>query len=356
MSTRKEHIAVIGGGPAGLEGANQLVSLGMDVTLIEKTDRLGGHLNQWSHLFPTRRPAGEVRDYLLANLDPSVNLLMNTGVRKVEHSEEDFILHTGAHKPIRAAAVLIATGFDLFEAWRKEEYGYGIYDNVITSADLEERFLSGADILTFQGKQPARIGFVHCVGSRDEKAGNLYCSRICCVTAVKQAIELSERIPGTELFCFYMDLRMFGMGFEELYKEAQEKHGIHFIRGRLSEAFENMDGSVVLKVEDTLASKPLRINVDLLVLMAGMTPSRGTSEMASLFGLEQEESRFLHPQDFHLHPNRTHTPGIFVAGTCTSPKSIEDTVTDARSAALTIREYISQKKKFTAPSNPDKDD
>ncbi|NJO70443.1 MAG: CoB--CoM heterodisulfide reductase iron-sulfur subunit A family protein, partial [Bacteroidetes bacterium] len=102
------------------------------------------------------------------------------------------------------------------------------------------------------GKTPQRIGIVHCVGSRDEKAGNTYCSKVCCVTGVKQAIELKEQLPSSEIFNFYMDLRMYDRYFEDLYKEAQVKHHVQFIRGRLSEAFENPDGTVMIKIEDTL--------------------------------------------------------------------------------------------------------
>ena len=95
---------------------------------------------------------------------------------------------------ITAHAILLATGFDIFDASKKEEYGYGIYDNVITSVDLEQAFNSGK-VVTAQGKTPKRIGFIHCVGSRDEKAGNPHCSKVCCVTAVKQAIEVEGNDP-----------------------------------------------------------------------------------------------------------------------------------------------------------------
>ncbi|MCX6233185.1 MAG: FAD-dependent oxidoreductase [Bacteroidetes bacterium] len=335
-----KQVVVIGGGIAGMEAVSSLASLGMDVVLVEKKTSLGGHLQQWAHLFPNRRAGKEVLDILHKGLDKKIDVLLNRDIQKIEKTERGFTVYLDTNIVYHADAVLIATGFDLFEAWRKEEYGYGIYENVLTSAELEEQFIKHGDIRTTHGKIPARIGFVHCVGSRDEKAGNLYCSKVCCVTAVKQAIEIKERLPEAEVFCFYMDLRMFGMGFEEMYKEAQEKHSINFIRGRLSEAFENQDGSVMVKVEDTLAGKPLRMNVDLLVLMVGMTPSEGTKKIGRMLGLNFEESFFLKPADVHVYPNMTNIPGVFVAGTCTSPKTIEDTITDARSAALKIAEYL----------------
>jgi heterodisulfide reductase subunit A len=159
---------------------------------------------------------------------------------------------------------------------------------------------------------------------------------------VKQAIEVSEMIPGCEVFCFYMDLRMFGLDFEALYKESQEKWGVNFIRGRLSEAFENQDGSVLIKVEDTLAGRPLKMKVDLLVLMSGMVTSTGTRKMVETLGLEMDENLFVQPVDRQLRANETGFPGLFLAGTCTSPKSIDETLADSRAATLKVMEYLGQ--------------
>jgi heterodisulfide reductase subunit A len=333
-------VAVIGGGVAGLEAAASLAAFGLEVYLIEKEDHLGGHVSQWDRLFPSRRNAKEVTGYLSGRLTEKVMVHTGTDVQKIERTGKSWNIQLNGSQSLVADALLLTTGFDLFEARKKEEYGYGIYDNVITSADLEKKFSKESEIRNAQGKIPERIGFVHCVGSRDEKVNNLYCSRVCCVTAVKQAIEVNEMIPGCEVFCFYMDLRMFGLDFEALYKEAQEKWGVHFIRGRLSEAFENQDGSVLVKVEDTLAGRPLKMKVDLLVLMSGMVTSSGTKKLVDMLGLEMDENRFLQPADRQLKANETGIPGLFLAGTCTSPKSIDETIADSRAAALKIMEYL----------------
>jgi heterodisulfide reductase subunit A2 len=169
----------------------------------------------------------------------------------------------------KADAVIVATGFDLFDARSKEEYGYGIYDNVITSAELEGMFNRGR-IARADGKRAGRIGLIHCVGSRDEKVNNNHCSKVCCVTAVKQAIEIRKMLPGCEVFCFYMDMRMYGPYYEELYRESQEVHNVNFIRGKVSEASVNINNRLVIKVEDTLAGRPLRMELDIMVLMVGM--------------------------------------------------------------------------------------
>jgi heterodisulfide reductase subunit A2 len=336
----EKKVIVIGGGVAGLEAASSLAAFGIDVTIIEKEDHLGGHVGQWDRLFPSRRPAKEITGFMTGRLTDKVTILTGKEVQMTKQAGQRWNITLDDSNTLAADALLLATGFDLFEARKKEEYGYGIYDNVITSADLEKKFSNEGRIVNAQGKVPERVGFIHCVGSRDEKVGNLYCSRVCCVTAVKQATEISEMIPGCEVFCFYMDLRMFGLDFEALYKEAQEKWGVHFVRGRLSEAFENQDGSVLVKVEDTLASRPLKMKVDLLVLMSGMVTPTGTKKLAEMLHLEMDENRFLQPVDRQLQANETGIPGIFLAGTCTSPKSIDETIADSRAAALRVMEYL----------------
>jgi len=264
------NVVVVGGGTAGMEAAGQLAKAGISVTLIEKEKNIGGHLKEWNNLFPNRRSSSEVIAYLKDQIDnKNIKLITGDTVGDFQKKGNEFILNTSNGQEIRADAVLLATGFDLFKSERKEEYGYGIYDNVITSADLERKF-SEKDLKLKNGDKPNKIGILHCVGSRDEKVGNLYCSKLCCVTAVKQAIELKEYLRESKVFCFYMDMRMGGALYEELYRESQEKYGINFIRGKISEVGVNIDKKLVIKVEDTLAGRPLKMELDMLVLMAGM--------------------------------------------------------------------------------------
>ena len=106
------------------------------------------------------------------------------------------------------------------------------------------------------GSRPRRIAFLHCVGSRDEKVCQQHCSKVCCITGVKQAMEMKQLFPEADVFNFYMDIRMFGPGYEEMYREAQQKYNIHFLRGRISEASPTIDGRVQIKAEDTLTGRP----------------------------------------------------------------------------------------------------
>ncbi len=340
MRAESKTIAIIGAGPAGITAATELDRLGYQVVLLEKESEIGGHLRKWDHLFPNFRAADDMLRVLKTGLNGKTKILTGVNIQSVKTDQGfDFLLDQ-AGSSFHADAVLIATGFDLFDAHRKEEYGYGIYDHVITSADLESMFSSGRLPKRRDGADPERIAFIHCVGSRDEKAGVRHCSKVCCVTAVKQAIEVKQLLPSAEVYLFYMDMRMFGLGYEELYKEAQEKYGIRFIRGRLSESFENQDGSVMLKVEDTLAARPLRMNVDLMVLMVGILPSSATAFIQKTFGLELNGNGFFNPEDLHINTQRTSKAGVFLAGACKSPKNLEEVITDAKSSAAGIDVYL----------------
>ena len=335
-----KHVIVIGGGVAGLEAAGRLSREGLMVSLLEKDNITGGHLNRWFKLFPDRRDSKEVKEYLddLNNVN-NVKLFANVTIDKLKKENDQFKVLTNEGNELIADAVVVATGFDLFKSSRKEEYGYGIYDNVITSADLEDMFKKGA-IVTNDGSVPANIGIVHCVGSRDEKVGNLYCSKLCCVTAVKQAIEIREQLPDSTVFCFYMDMRMGGAYYEELYREAQEVWGVNFIRGKVSEASEAIDKRVMIKVEDTLAGRPLKMKLDLLILMAGMEMSEGGKKIAGLAGLKTGENRFFAAADHHYGSNRSNIDGLFYAGTCTAPMNITETISHARAAVTEVMDYL----------------
>ncbi len=337
-------VAIIGGGIAGIESATSLHNLGYNVVIVEKEHSLGGHVALWYKLFPNQKNADSIVQHVLSSLNENIKVLLSTEASKiVSNQNSTYTIHLNNNEIVNTKSILISTGYDVFNARLKEEYGYGIFQNVITSNELEQIFKANKPILIQQGKEPTRIGFVHCVGSRDRKINNIYCSKVCCVTAVKQAIEIRQKLPFSEAYCFYMDLRMYGLNFEELYNESQEKYGVTFIRGRLSEASENIDGKIIVKVEDTLLGRPLKMTMDLLVLMVGMVPSKGTSWLIKELDLNSNSGNFVCSLDEHTQSNLTNKKGIFVAGTASSPKTIDDTLADARSAVLFINEYL---KKF----------
>lgn len=330
-----KQVVIIGGGPAGMAAAGKLQDFGFDVVLIEKQTELGGHLNKWYKVFPDFTDASEITANLKSGLG-STRILTNTTVTEIKGSAPNFQLTTSTGEEIEAGAILVSTGYKHFDASLKEEYGYGIYDNCINSVELDA-MLKAKSVKTTAGKQPKKIAIVHCVGSRDEKVNNNYCSRVCCTNAIKVGIEIKEQNPDCEIYCLYMDIRVFGRGYEELYRTSQEQFGIQFLRGRLSEASEKNDGSLLLRLEDTLTAKPMRITVDLLVLMVGM---EGNTELAEVAGLNVGCDRFYATAHQQYSNNTSHQKGIFLAGAATGPKAIMESITDGRSAASEIASFL----------------
>ncbi len=337
----KENIIVIGAGVAGMEAAGELTRFGAEVTVLEASDASGGNVKNWYKLFPDFRNGSEVLQ-LLQQKTKETKIIYNAGITHISRTANNFEITLASGDRQQAQAVLLATGFETFDAGKKEEYGYGIYDNVITSVELEKMLRETGTVRTHQGNVPKRVGIIHCVGSRDEKINNIHCSKLCCITGVKQAVEIRELLPDSDVFCFYMDLRMYGRHFEEIYLDAQKKR-VKFIRGRLSESFENPDHSILLKVEDTLIGKPLKMSVDLMILLVGVTPSQGTRRMMHLLGLENAADGFLKAADSCLNANTSTREGVFFAGACTGIKSIPETLADARAAALQAWEYVKKR-------------
>lgn len=341
----KQNIVVIGGGIAGLEASKSLTDFGYNIYLIEKSDKIGGNVNNWYHLFPNYRDANEIRDYAeKITKSENITIFKETEITNVIKNSGKFQIDTNKGVKFSADAILVSTGFKTFDAERKEEYGYKIYDNVITSVDLEQKFRKHEQVLTADGKVPKRVAFVHCVGSRDAKVGNTYCSKVCCITGVKQAIEIQKKLGTVENFCFYMDLRMFNLEYESFYRDAQEKHYTQFIRGRVSEVAENKDGSLQVKAEDTLSGLPLKMKVDLLVLLVGMEPADKIEYLTNMLGIEVNSNRFIETDDVHLFSNKTSKDGVFVAGTCIGPMTITETIQHSRSAALEIHSYLKNRR------------
>ncbi|MBQ8499365.1 MAG: CoB--CoM heterodisulfide reductase iron-sulfur subunit A family protein [Bacteroidales bacterium] len=334
----KEIIVIIGGGIAGMEAASQLLKLGYSPIIIEKGDRLGGHVARWNRLFPDMTPAQDLVSGLIAGCKDA-NIFLNTEISFINRLKESYNIMLSNGISINTKHILITTGFRLFEAEKKEEYGYGVYDQVITNADLENWFNTGDDDRINNSRMES-IGFVHCVGSRDEKARNTQCSKVCCITAIKQAIELKEKYPHASIYCFYMDLRLFGKKFEDFYTKAQRDYGIHFIRGRVSEVSEDIEGKVIVKAEDTLLGKPIKVTLDLLVLMSGMVCNPDSTKTAGMLALPIDSDGFLQSSDNVFHITSSPKKGIFYAGACTGPKTVPETLAEARSAVLEIHSQI----------------
>ena len=335
-----KHTIIIGGGIAGMQCALTLSRQGVATTIIEKENDLGGKLRNWHVLFPTFTPADEVLSQMRHKLSTATNVTIKTGCEATKITPTAVTLATG--EELKCDAVVIATGFTLFDARIKEEYGYGIYDNVVTSADLEQMF-NQSEVKLSTGETPRRVAILHCVGSRDEKVCQRHCSKVCCVTGVKQAIELKRLFPAADVFNFYMDIRMFGPGYEEMYREAQQAYNVHFVRGRISEVSPTIDNRLQIKAEDTLTGRPLKLGVDMLVLLIGMRSNDLNATLEAESGLKCQPSGFMQPKD-SFHGNvESGVEGIFYAGAVTAPKNVGESMNEGTTAAMAVVEWLSKR-------------
>jgi len=244
---------------------------------------------------------------------------------------------------IRVGAIILATGFDVFDVTRIPYYGYGLYPNVYTSLEIERLVNAsgptGGELVLRDGRKPATVGIAHCIGSRDEHT-NRYCSRVCCMYSLKLAHLIKER-TGAEVYNFYIDVRAPGKAFEEFYNHVAEE-GVNFIRGKLADVYpeENGGGRLVLQAEDTLLGMIRKIPVDMLVLSAGLEPRADSNEVRRLFNIGCSGDGFFLERHPKLAPVATFADGIYIAGCCQGPKDIPDTVAQSGAAAAQVLALI----------------
>jgi heterodisulfide reductase subunit A len=330
---------IVGAGPSGLKAGNILHTIGMNVCLLEKEEKPGGKLNIWHKLFPHNESADEILQQMMSDIRPLIRTSVD--INHISRTEDGFILKDQNNNEYSAPALLITTGFKPFDARIKEEYGYGIYENVITSVDLEEMFRNNR-ITNAAGRIPEKVAFIHCVGSRDVKVGNEFCSANCCITGIKQAIELKMMFPHINISCLYMDLRLGGRLFEYCYKTSQIDYKVQFIRGRLSETNENPDKTIVLRYEDTLIGRPAKITVDMVILLVGMEPDHSILNLLPEIDNQIGRDGFFGTGRIDYAYQNTEN-GLFFAGSCTGPKSVTQSTDEAAEVAFRVNMYLKKK-------------
>jgi len=248
---------------------------------------------------------------------------------------------------INVGAIVVATGFDEYDASLKPQYGYGIFKNVITQMELA-RILGvngptlGKLARPSDNSTPKNIVMIQCVGSRDEHAGgNKYCSRYCCMAALKHASLISKKDPDANVTICYIDIRAFGL-YENYYRAVQDM-GISFVRGRPAEVVERSNNNLIVKIEDTLTQELKEIPADMVVLSSAMEASSGTKQIARILDVTLSEDGFIKEKHSKLRPVDTSRDGIFVCGTAQSPKDVTDTIAQSGLAAARASAFISNK-------------
>jgi heterodisulfide reductase subunit A2 len=235
---------------------------------------------------------------------------------------------------VEVAAVVNATGFDVFDARRRPELGYGAYPGVITTLEFERlASASGptAGKIALNGKLPRRVVFIQCVGSRDPSLQAPWCSRVCCMAVAKQAHLAHDRLPGAEITVFYIDIRAFGKGFEEFYDRVRAE-GVVYRRGNPSEIVRRGD-HLVVRAEDILLGEMVEVEADLVVLAVGMAPRADAPQVAALLQTPLDANGFFQEDHPKVRTVESGVPGVYLAGCCQGPKDIPDTVAHAKAAA-----------------------
>jgi heterodisulfide reductase subunit A len=249
---------------------------------------------------------------------------------------------------IKVGQILVATGYQQFDARKMAQYGHGRLDNVLSALQFEMMLNSngptGGKVRLKDGREPRAIGIIHCVGSRDENH-HRYCSRVCCMYALKFAHLVRER-AGAEVYQFYIDMRAFGKGYEEFYSRVLDE-GVTVIRGKVAEVVEERggdqsDGVLHIHAEDTLIGKFRDIPVDMVILCNALEPQADAAEMAVKLGLNRSPDGFYLERHPKLDPVGTISDGIYIAGACQGPKDIPDTVAQAQAAASRVLGLIAK--------------
>jgi len=240
---------------------------------------------------------------------------------------------------IEAGVIIVATGMDVYDPTEYDEYGYTRFDNVITSMEFERLICAGGPteghfIRPSDRKIPKSIGFIQCVGSRSRNGrGNPYCSNICCMNTVKDTLLLCDHYPGVEARVFYMDMRAFGKGFEDLYMRSREE-GVKYVRGIPGDVIENDENkNLVLTVENTTTGKREIHELEMLVLSQGVIPRQDGDQIKRLLTLSTTSDGFIMESHPKLKPVDAPTKGVYIAGCVESPKDVKDSVTQASAAA-----------------------
>ena len=352
----KRSVAVIGAGVAGMKAAISLARMKDDVYLIDREARVGGHLSALERISPEGTDGRE----LLARLEkeiaaePNITLLTNAEVTSTGGNIGDFkvdVTIKGSQgemvKQFVAGSILVATGFNSYTP-AEGEFGYGNIKNVITLPDFKKLISEGgkADTdgtmrLFYNNKGVQSIAYIYCVGSRQVKGENKYCSRYCCTAAIQSSLDVREKFPNVDNFHFTRGVRTYGKQ-ELIYKESNDKGDVYIqFPDKKPPVVTEENGKVLVKAIDILSDKSeSEVAADLLVLVTGMVPDSDTA-LGNLLKLPKGRDKFFNEIHPKLRPVETVIDGITIAGTCQGPKNVAESVNSALSAAAKSHSFVS---------------
>jgi len=339
-------VLVIGGGIAGMEASLQLASKQRNVYLVEKTSDLGGLVKNYEKTFLGMKPISDIIDEKTKKIDSNGNIKVFKD-SEVEEAIGFFgnfeikIKRTNEESEpveINVGAIVLATGSALFNPDKTPEYGYGKFENVITSLEFEKMNLSGK-ILLKNNKTPNSVATIHCVG-REERG---YCSEICCMYSLKFARYLKEKLPNVKVSNFYSDLCIPGKTDQKFFNQTKEKN-VGFIRSsniKLTKKGEQLN----IEYDDENKNKQ-NLLVDMIILSPAMVPNDDATKIAEMTGVSQDDEGFFAEEHEKLNPISTSTEGIYIVGCAKGPKNISDTIVQAEAASGNILSSLIPGKKL----------
>jgi heterodisulfide reductase subunit A len=342
---------VLGAGIAGIQAALDIAGSQHKVYLVEREPNIGGHVSELDKTFPELVASADILSPMvkLVESNKHIELMTNSEVVEVSGYIGNFKVKIKTKpdqiKEVEVGSIIVATGYDVFDPTPMTQYGYGRFDNVITSLEFE-KMSRGGEVTLKDGSKPQSVAIIHCVGSRDENYHE-YCSRVCCMHSLKHAYQIKTK-TGADVYQMYIDMRCFGKGHEEFYKRVSDE-GVNFIRGKVAEVTniavsEVEKGKLIVVGEDTLLGMVIRVPVDMVILSVAMQPRANTGEVARLLLLGRSGDGFFMERHPKLDPVGTMIDGVFSVGCCQGPKDITDTVAQASGAAARALALISRGK------------
>ncbi|MDP1620741.1 MAG: CoB--CoM heterodisulfide reductase iron-sulfur subunit A family protein [Bacteroidales bacterium] len=343
---------VLGGGIAGMAAALEIANAGKQVYLVEKTDRLGGQVAKFDLTFPYLSSARQLIQPFIQRTEnhPNIDLFLNTEIKEVTGYIGNFKskVETAENGTIELnfGNIIVAVGLKPFNPTVISEYGYGQFPDVITSLEFEE-MLSNGHLLTKYGKEPRNIAIIHCVGSRNKKYHE-YCSRVCCMAALKFVHEIRACLSSANIFEIYADMRAYGKGHEEFYALTTHKQIIFLMYDQqeslpvIRQANRNDNCNMIIEMDEKLSGESIEVPVDMVVLMVNMEAHENVKEVVRAVGVSLCGNQFFIEKHPKLDPVATTTGGVFIVGSCQGPKDIPDSVAQARAAAARILASIAQ--------------
>lgn len=343
---------IIGGGISGISAALELANTGKKVFIIEKTEKLGGNVVNIDLTFPYMYSAKQMIEPLIQGIKnhEHISVFTESGVKEIFGYVGNFnakiISDVGTETELKFGNIIVATGLKPFDPGSIKNYNYRKLPDIITSLEFEKMLMNGS-IRTTKDKKPKNIAIIHCVGSRNDDYHN-YCSRTCCMTALKYANQVRSALPDSNIFQIYADMRAFGKGCEEFYTQSSRKDIMFLMYDQRNELPEirkaqaQDDCEMLITMNEKLSGEEVEVPADMVILMVGMEGRDDAKEISHKAGISLCGNKFFIEKHPKLDPVATTTSGVYVVGSCQAPKDIPDSILQARAATARILASIAK--------------